>query len=58
MPVKQLPFDWHHPRPEVQPTRVVLDPNTIERVIVRMAAALIVVVRGAAPAGEVADDER
>jgi hypothetical protein len=58
MPVKQLPFDWHHPHPEVQPTTVVLDPNTIARVIARMATALIMVVRGAAVAGGVADDER
>ena len=53
----QLPFEWYQ-RTEANEVEVVLDPQTVERVMVLMATALFVVVRGVTHIEEVADDER
>jgi hypothetical protein len=58
MSVKQLPFEWHQRSHEVPTAKVVLDPQTVERVMALMATAIIVVVRGVVHVEEVADDER
>ena len=54
--MRQMAFQWHEAVDGEELAAVVLEPATLATVIAMMASALIVVVRGAEPTTETADD--
>ena len=55
--MQQRPFEWHERDDEVPVVEMMLEPETITRVITQMATALIAVVRDAASLKEAGDDQ-